>query len=148
MENSNWDVWVRHCKLLKSLSIFLINLNLFAEYVWRCQLRQYVVKVSAVMLGIMSVAIVMGEATLTIEADLSLFSLLLRNTYSEILMEVSSNSFDLFAKTLRCCLCKFWIRELGSSVALSHKSCYFWSDNCMWLQLTIVVVSNRVVFSL
>ena len=36
------------------------------------------VKASTVLLGIMSVAIVMGEATLMFEADLSLFSLLLR----------------------------------------------------------------------
>ena len=45
-----------------------------AEFVWRCQLRQLLVKASAVMLGIVSAAIVMAEATLLFEADLSLFS--------------------------------------------------------------------------
>lgn len=70
--------------------IFLQIVNLIAEYVWRCQLRQYVVKVSAVMLGTMSVAIVMAEATLMFEADLSLFSLILRGMgESEILVQVS-----------------------------------------------------------
>lgn len=71
-------------------------MNLIAEYVWRCQLRHYVVKVSAVLLGTMSVAIVMAEATLMFEADLSLFSLILRVMgESEILVQVSHHSFDL-----------------------------------------------------
>jgi hypothetical protein len=67
-----------------------------------------VVKASAVLLGMMSVAIVMGEATLMIEADLSLFSLLLRGMVrSEILVQVSSNSFAFLAKSLGCWLCMF-----------------------------------------
>ena len=54
------------------------------------------VKASAVLLGIMSVAIVMGEATLMFEADLSLFSLLLRAVGgSEILVQVRFNSSAL-----------------------------------------------------
>lgn len=64
--------------------------NVIAEYVWRCQLRQFMVKASAVMLATMSVAIVMAEATLMFEADLSLFSLILRGMgESEILVQVS-----------------------------------------------------------
>lgn len=48
------------------------------------------VRSSAVMLATMSVAIVMAEATLMFEADLSLFSLILREMgESEILVQVS-----------------------------------------------------------
>ncbi|KAG0604957.1 hypothetical protein M758_9G021800 [Ceratodon purpureus] len=75
-----------------------------AEYVWRCQLRHYVVKVSAVVLAIMSVAIVMGEATLMIEADLSLFSLLLRGMVgSEILVQVFA-----FIPLAYMCVCTYF----------------------------------------
>jgi len=60
------------------------------EYVWRCILRQHLVKVLAATLGIMSVAIVMAEATLLFEADLSLFSVLLRMVDEEVLLQVGN----------------------------------------------------------
>jgi hypothetical protein len=60
------------------------------EYVWRCILRQHLVKVLAATLGIMSVAIVMAEATLLFEADLSLFSVILRMVDQEVLLQVGN----------------------------------------------------------
>jgi hypothetical protein len=60
------------------------------EYVWRCILRQHLVKVLAVTLGIMSVAIVMAEATLLFEADLSLFSVILKMVDDEVLLQVGN----------------------------------------------------------
>lgn len=51
------------------------------EWIWRCLLRQQLVRTSAVVLGIMSVAIVFAEATLLIPPngpDLSLFSVLIQ----------------------------------------------------------------------
>jgi hypothetical protein len=60
------------------------------EYVWRCILRQHLVKVLAATLGIMSVAIVMAEATLLFEADLSLFSVILRMVDEEVLLQVGN----------------------------------------------------------
>jgi hypothetical protein len=75
-----------------------------AEYVWRCQLRQFVVKSSAVMLATMSVAIVMAEATLMFEADLSLFSLILRGMgESEILVQVVA-----FIPLVYMCVCTYF----------------------------------------
>jgi hypothetical protein len=59
-----------------------------AEYVWRCILRQQLVKMLAALLGIMSVVIVMAEATLLFEADLSLFSVILRMVDEEVLLQV------------------------------------------------------------
>ncbi len=61
-----------------------------AEYVWRCILRQHLVKVLAATLGIMSVAIVMAEATLLFEADLSLFSVILKMVDDEVLLQVGN----------------------------------------------------------
>jgi hypothetical protein len=48
------------------------------------------VKVLAATLGIMSVAIVMAEATLLFEADLSLFSVILRMVDQEVLLQVGN----------------------------------------------------------
>jgi len=73
--------------------------NLIAEYVWCCQIRQFVVKASAAMQGTTSIAIVMAEATLMFEADISLFSLILRGMgESEILVQVRHYSSDLISK--------------------------------------------------
>lgn len=75
-------------------------MNLVAEYVWCSQLKQYVVKISAIFLGTMSLAIVMAEATLMVEADLSLLSLLLRAVgNSEILVQVSHHGFRTVTDT-------------------------------------------------
>ncbi len=46
------------------------------------------VKMLAALLGIMSVVIVMAEATLLFEADLSLFSVILRMVDEEVLLQV------------------------------------------------------------
>nr|PNR62243.1 hypothetical protein PHYPA_000667 [Physcomitrium patens] len=75
-----------------------------AEYVWCSQLKQYVVKISAIFLGTMSLAIVMAEATLMVEADLSLLSLLLRAVgNSEILVQVVA-----FVPLAYMCVCTYF----------------------------------------
>lgn len=66
-----------------------------AEYVWRCILRQHLVKVSAAMLGTMSTAIVMAEATLSFETDLSLFSVILKMVGGDSEMLVQVGNFYL-----------------------------------------------------
>lgn len=75
-----------------------------AEYVWRCQLRKNVVMVLAALLGAMSVAIVMAEATLVFEADLSLLSLIIRGVGdSEILVQVVA-----FVPLAYMCVCTYF----------------------------------------
>ncbi|CAK9859285.1 unnamed protein product [Sphagnum jensenii] len=73
------------------------------EYVWRCILRQHLVKVLAATLGIMSVAIVMAEATLLFEADLSLFSVILRMVDEEVLLQVVA-----FVPLAYMCVCTYF----------------------------------------
>lgn len=88
-------------------------MNLVAEYVWRCQLRKNVVMVLAALLGAMSVAIVMAEATLVFEADLSLLSLIIRGVGdSEILVQVSHHiSCFLTGISHLCGLMQRWTHQ-------------------------------------
>jgi hypothetical protein len=74
-----------------------------AEYVWRCILRQQLVKMLAALLGIMSVVIVMAEATLLFEADLSLFSVILRMVDEEVLLQVVA-----FIPLAYMCVCTYF----------------------------------------
>ncbi|GKV18679.1 hypothetical protein SLEP1_g29023 [Rubroshorea leprosula] len=59
------------------------------EFVWRCILRKQLEKVLAIMLGIMSVAILLAEATLLPSGvDLSLFSILINSVkHEEVLVQ-------------------------------------------------------------
>ena len=61
----------------------------FAEFLWKCILRKQVEKGLAVILGIMSVAILLAEATLLPSIDLSLFSILIKSVGTEeVLVQV------------------------------------------------------------
>ena len=62
----------------------------FAEFLWRCILRKQLEKLLAVLLGTMSAAILLAEATLVITGvDLSLFSILIKSVGKrEILVQV------------------------------------------------------------
>lgn len=63
---------------------------LTAEYIWRCVLRERVMRTFAVTLGIMSFALIFAEATLPYGSDLSLFSHLIKFAGDqEILVQVS-----------------------------------------------------------
>lgn len=60
-----------------------------AEFFWRCILRKQVQKVLAVILAFMSAAILLAEATLLPNLDLSLFSLLINTVgQQEVLVQV------------------------------------------------------------
>lgn len=53
-------------------------LTIFVELIWRCMLRKQLQKVLAVILGSMSAAILLAEATIIPSGvDLSLFSILI-----------------------------------------------------------------------
>jgi len=61
----------------------------FAEFFWRCILRKQVQKGLAVILGVMSVTILLAEATLLPSLDLSLFSILIKAVGTEeVLVQV------------------------------------------------------------
>lgn len=62
----------------------------FAEFVWRCILRKQLEKLLAALLGVMSAAILLAEATLLPRGvDLSLFSILIKSVgKQEVLVQV------------------------------------------------------------
>lgn len=63
-----------------------------AEFIWRCILRKHLQKVLAIVLGIMSAAILLAEATLLPSVDLSLFSMLIKLVgREEVLAQVISS---------------------------------------------------------
>lgn len=67
----------------------MMVLHFFAEFLWRCILRKQVEKGLAVALGIISVAILLAEATLLPSVDLSLFSILIKSVgMQEVLVQV------------------------------------------------------------
>ena len=65
----------------------------FAEFLWRCILRKQFEKLLAIILGIMSAAILLAEATLlSSRVDLSLFSILVNSVKNqEVLVQVDYN---------------------------------------------------------
>jgi hypothetical protein len=64
----------------------------FSEFIWRCILKKQLLKVLAVILGCISAAILLAEATLLpSDVDLSLFSVLTNVVgKQEVLVQVSS----------------------------------------------------------
>lgn len=70
----------------------------FAEFIWRCILRKQLKKVLAIILGIMSAAILLAEATLLPRGvDLSLFSILINSVKKqEVLVQVQFCIFLLY----------------------------------------------------
>ncbi|XP_012572214.1 uncharacterized protein [Cicer arietinum] len=74
------------------------------EFFWRCILRKQVEKGLAVILGIMSVAILLAEATLLPSVDLSLFSILIKSVGAQ---EVLVQAFA-FVPLMYMCICTYF----------------------------------------
>ncbi|KAJ7552379.1 hypothetical protein O6H91_06G052900 [Diphasiastrum complanatum] len=75
------------------------------EWVWRCIIRQQILRVFAVLLGTMTVAVLIAEATLLPSGvDLSLFSVLINSArYREILVQVLA-----FLPLVYMCACTYF----------------------------------------
>ncbi|KAK7280977.1 hypothetical protein RIF29_08586 [Crotalaria pallida] len=74
------------------------------EFFWRCILRKQVEKGLAVILGIISVAILLAEATLLPSVDLSLFSILIKCVGTqEVLVQVLA-----FIPLVYMCICTYY----------------------------------------
>ncbi|KAG4387543.1 hypothetical protein GLYMA_11G242000v4 [Glycine max] len=74
------------------------------EFLWKCILRKQVEKGLAVILGIMSVAILLAEATLLPSIDLSLFSILIKSVGTEeVLVQVFA-----FVPLMYMCICTYY----------------------------------------
>ncbi|XP_012840823.1 PREDICTED: LOW QUALITY PROTEIN: LMBR1 domain-containing protein 2 homolog A-like [Erythranthe guttata] len=76
-----------------------------AELVWRCILQKQLEKIFAVILGCMSVAILLAEATLlTNGVDLSLFSILVKSVGNEeVLVQIFA-----FVPLMFMCVCTYY----------------------------------------
>lgn len=74
------------------------NSRYFTELIWRCMMRKHLEKLLAIILGCMSVAILLAEATLLPSGlDLSLFSILINSVgKQEMLVQVASKFFFFF----------------------------------------------------
>lgn len=74
------------------------------EFLWRCIVRKQLKKVSAVLLGIISAAILLAEATLLPRVDLSLFSILINSVgKQEVLVQVFA-----FVPLMYMCICTYY----------------------------------------
>ncbi|XP_020233264.1 LMBR1 domain-containing protein 2 homolog A [Cajanus cajan] len=74
------------------------------EFMWRCILRKQVEKGLAVILGIMSITILLAEATLLPSVDLSLFSILIKSVGTR---EVLVQAFA-FVPLVYMCICTYY----------------------------------------
>ncbi|KAK6923370.1 LMBR1-like membrane protein [Dillenia turbinata] len=74
------------------------------ELIWRCILRKQLEKLLAIVLGCMSVAILLAEATLLPSVDLSLFSILIKSVGRE---EVFVQVFA-FVPLMYMCICTYY----------------------------------------
>uniref|UniRef100_A0A7N0T6U0 LMBR1-like membrane protein n=2 Tax=Kalanchoe fedtschenkoi TaxID=63787 RepID=A0A7N0T6U0_KALFE len=75
------------------------------EFIWRCILRRQLEKLLAIVLGCMSAAILLAEATLlTNGVDLSLFSVLIKHVKNqEVLVQVLA-----FTPLMYMCICTYY----------------------------------------
>ncbi|XP_052205972.1 uncharacterized protein LOC127810495 isoform X2 [Diospyros lotus] len=74
------------------------------ELVWRCILRKQLQKVLAVILGCMSIAILLAEATILPSVDLSLFSILVNAVGNqEVLVQVAAS-----IPLMYMCVCTYY----------------------------------------
>ncbi|XP_010519343.1 PREDICTED: LMBR1 domain-containing protein 2 homolog A isoform X2 [Tarenaya hassleriana] len=75
------------------------------EFMWRCILKKQIKKILAVVMGVMSGAILLAEATLLLsKLDLSLFSVLIRSVKSdELLVQVFA-----FVPLVYMCICTYY----------------------------------------
>ncbi|XP_019463616.1 PREDICTED: LMBR1 domain-containing protein 2 homolog A-like isoform X2 [Lupinus angustifolius] len=75
-----------------------------SEFFWRCILRKQVQKGLAIILGLMSVAILLAEATLLPSVDLSLFSILIKSFGTqEMLVQVFA-----LVPLMYMCVCTYY----------------------------------------
>ncbi|CAJ2667886.1 unnamed protein product [Trifolium pratense] len=74
------------------------------EFFWKCILRKQVEKGFAILLGIMSVAILLAEATLLPSIDLSLFSILIKSVRTQ---ELLVQAFA-FVPLMYMCICTYY----------------------------------------
>ncbi|CAI8598199.1 unnamed protein product [Vicia faba] len=74
------------------------------EFFWKCVIRKQVEKGFAVLLGIMSVAILLAEATLLPSIDLSLFSILIKSVRTQ---ELLVQAFA-FVPLMYMCICTYY----------------------------------------
>ncbi|KAL5066240.1 hypothetical protein RYX36_027977 [Vicia faba] len=74
------------------------------EFFWKCVIRKQVEKGFAVLLGIMSVAILLAEATLLPSIDLSLFSILIKLVRTQ---ELLVQAFA-FVPLMYMCICTYY----------------------------------------
>ncbi|XP_057541843.1 uncharacterized protein LOC130820472 [Amaranthus tricolor] len=74
------------------------------ELLWRCILRKQLQKLLAIVLGCMSVAILLAEATLLPNVDLSLFSILIKSVgRQELFVQVFA-----FIPLMYMCICTYY----------------------------------------
>nr|GMC83523.1 LMBR1 domain-containing protein 2 homolog A-like isoform X1 [Ipomoea batatas] len=74
------------------------------ELVWRCIMRKQLERIFAIILGCMSVAILLAEATILPAVDLSLFSLLINAVKKhELLVQVAA-----FVPLMYMCVCTYY----------------------------------------
>ncbi|KAK7247392.1 hypothetical protein RIF29_42275 [Crotalaria pallida] len=82
----------------------LVSIFATLEFLWRCILRKQVQKGLAIILGIMSAAILLAEATLLPSVDLSLFSILIKSVGTqEVLVQVLA-----FVPLMYMCICTYY----------------------------------------
>ncbi|KAG4398906.1 hypothetical protein GLYMA_08G133200v4 [Glycine max] len=86
------------------------------EFFWQCILRKQVQKGLAVILGVMSVTILLAEATLLPSVDLSLFSILIKSVGTqEVLVQVLA-----FVPLMYMCICTYYsLFKIGTLVFYS-----------------------------
>ncbi|CAI0422134.1 unnamed protein product [Linum tenue] len=104
-ERRNSTGWIPLCLILVSLSIFMFHVYMNPEFLWRCILRKQLEKLLAIILGTMSAAILLAEATLVITGvDLSLFSLLIKSVgRQELFVQVS-----VLVPLMYMCICTYY----------------------------------------
>ncbi|WJX46547.1 hypothetical protein P8452_33337 [Trifolium repens] len=74
------------------------------EFLWRCILRKQLEKSLAVILGFMSFAILLAEATILLGVDLSLFSILVHAAgQKEVLVQLAA-----FVPLMYMCICTYY----------------------------------------
>lgn len=134
VENSwLYPLWKERMKTYPWLLLYLLPL---AEFMWRCILKKQIQMVLAVVMGIMSAAILLAEATLLLsKLDLSLFSILISSVKSdELLVQVR----------VLCILIQFSLQWSGVT------SCYLIVANCFDLPVTsswiLIILLSGICF--
>ncbi|XP_027334110.1 LMBR1 domain-containing protein 2 homolog A isoform X2 [Abrus precatorius] len=103
-ERRNSTGWEYHSSIRPVRTGKLGSLFDTLEFFWKCILRKQVEKALAVVLGIMSVAILLAEATLLPSVDLSLFSILVKSVGTqEFLVQVFA-----FVPLMYMCICTYY----------------------------------------